>query len=287
MTVWPVPAGGALAPGLADRRAAPFTTGPRLGRAFRDRRRLAAPLPEPPGLEAMRAAAAGRAGAAQVFYRKPRRRLGLPSTLVMVVLLLADGCQANLTGSGPSAVPDLVVLLLCGPGVAFTFVKWQRVGQSAHGDVAESLPASRPSCSTLAARRSFCTASCSARAGSSPINWYALASGAASSARSSADSSSARGTPGTPGTAGNHPHPGPPVNNAPRPVAINEPIQRQQATRHRHLLNSYARSDHQNLKQVCPRLSRAYGTPEYSRLEEWDARDGNQQRTDRQNGRPG
>ena len=256
MTVWPAPAGNALAPGLADRRAALFTTGPRLGWAFRDRRRLAAPLPEPAALEAMRAAAAGRAGAAQVFYRKPRRRLGLPSTLVLlVVLLLADGCQANLTGSEPSAVPDLVVLLLCGPGVAFTFVKSQRAGQAARGDVDESLPVGRLSCSTLAARRSFCTASCSTRAGacsaravSSPITWYAPASRAASSARCRADSSAAGGTPGRPGAAGNHPHPGPPVSNAPRRVAMNELTRRQQATRHRHLLNSCARSGHQNLK---------------------------------------
>ena len=106
MTVWPAPAGNALAPGLAGRRAALFTTGPRLGWAFRDRRRLAAPLPEPPGLEAMRAAAAGRAGAAQVFYRKPRRQ-AWPAEhprvlllLLLLLLLLADGCQANLTVGG-------------------------------------------------------------------------------------------------------------------------------------------------------------------------------------------
>ena len=65
MTVWPAPAAGEHAAGqpgaqLADRRAALFTAGPRLGWVFRDRSLLAAPFPEPPpDLDAMRAAAKG------------------------------------------------------------------------------------------------------------------------------------------------------------------------------------------------------------------------------------
>ena len=87
----------------ADRRASLFTPGPRLGWEFRDRRQLAAPFPQPrPDLEAMRAAAAQQAESAEKAYRKIRKFLGIPSTLLFVVLLLANGCAANVSGSGPA-----------------------------------------------------------------------------------------------------------------------------------------------------------------------------------------
>ena len=132
MTVWPAPVAGELAAGLTDRRAALFTAGPRLGWVFRDRRLLAAPFPEPqPDLEAMRAAAGQRATAAETSYRKFRKFLGLPSGILLVVLLLANGCQANLTGAGPPLAADLFALILCGPAIAITIVKWQRARQAA------------------------------------------------------------------------------------------------------------------------------------------------------------
>ena len=132
MTVWPVPAAGELSAGSADRRAALFTAGPRLGWAFRDRRLLAAPFPEPePDLDAMRTAAEGRAKDAATSYRKFRRFLGLPSTLLLTVLLLADGCQANLTGAGPPVAPDLFALIICAPGIAITVGKWRRAQAAA------------------------------------------------------------------------------------------------------------------------------------------------------------
>ena len=137
MTVWPAPAAGQHAAGqpgaqLADRRAALFTGGPRLGFVFRDRSLLAAPFPEPaPDLDAMRSAAKGRAKDAAASYRKFRTFLGLPSTLLLVLLLLADGCQANLTGAGPPVAPDLFVLIICAPGIVVTVRKWQRAHQAA------------------------------------------------------------------------------------------------------------------------------------------------------------
>ncbi len=132
MTGWPAPARGELAVGLADRRAALFTAGPRLGWVFRDRRLLAAPFPEPPpDLEAMRAAAGQLATAAETSYRKFRKFLGLPSSILLVVLLLANGCQANLTGAGPPLAADLFALIICSPGIAITIVKWQRARQAA------------------------------------------------------------------------------------------------------------------------------------------------------------
>src|SRR6266498_843351 len=75
-----------------DRRASLFTPGPRLGWVFRDRRQLAEPFPEPrPDLDAMRDAAAQQAESAEKAYRKIRKFLGIPSTLLFVVLLLANG----------------------------------------------------------------------------------------------------------------------------------------------------------------------------------------------------
>ena len=111
----------------ADRRASLFTPGPRLGWVFRDRRQLAAPFPEPrPDLEAMRAAAAQQAESADQAYRKIRKFLGIPSTLLFVVLLLANGCAANINGSGPPVVSDLIALLICGPGMTLTFLRWRK-----------------------------------------------------------------------------------------------------------------------------------------------------------------
>ena len=55
----------------------------------------------------MRSAAKGSGqGTPAASYRKFRTFLGLPSTLLLVLLLLADGCQANLTGAGPPVAPD-------------------------------------------------------------------------------------------------------------------------------------------------------------------------------------
>ncbi|MCW2910552.1 MAG: hypothetical protein JWL68_5341 [Actinomycetia bacterium] len=116
----------------ADRRASLFTPGPRLGWVFRDRRQLAAPFPEPrPDLEAMRAAAAQQAESAEKAYRKIRKFLGIPSTLLFVVLLLANGCAANISGSGPPVVSDLIALLICGPGMTLTFLRWRKARQAA------------------------------------------------------------------------------------------------------------------------------------------------------------
>src|ERR1700735_329683 len=118
--------------GALGRRAALFTPGPRLGWVFRDRRQLAAPFPEPPpDLEAMRAAAERRAQADQASYRKFRKFLGLPSGLLLIVLLLADGCQANFSGTGPPGLQALTALIICAPGIAITTLKWQRSRQSA------------------------------------------------------------------------------------------------------------------------------------------------------------
>ena len=117
---------------VADRRASLFTPGPRLGWVFRDRRQLAAPFPEPcPDLDAMRAAAVQQAESAEKAYRKIRRFLGIPSTLLFIVLLLANGCAANLSGSGPPLVSDLIALVICGPGMTLTFLRWRKARRAA------------------------------------------------------------------------------------------------------------------------------------------------------------
>ena len=78
----------------------------------------------------MRSAAQGRARDAEASYRRFRTFLGLPSLFLLVLLLLGDGCQANLTGSAPVA-SDLFALLVCAPGIVITFLKWQRSRQAA------------------------------------------------------------------------------------------------------------------------------------------------------------
>jgi len=127
MSVQPPPPAEVL-----ERRAGLFTPGPRLGWVFRDRRQLAAPFPEPaPDLEAMRAAATERAQADDASYRKFRKFLGLPSGILLLVLLLANGCQANINGTGPPLLSDFIALLICAPGIAVTTVKWQRSRRAA------------------------------------------------------------------------------------------------------------------------------------------------------------
>ena len=79
----------------------------------------------------MRAAAAQQAETADKAYRKIRKFLGIPSTLLFVVLLLANGCAANINGSGPPVVSDLIALVICGPGMALTFLRWRKARQAA------------------------------------------------------------------------------------------------------------------------------------------------------------
>jgi hypothetical protein len=132
MSMQPAPVAPVPVAEAADRRASLFTPGPRLGWVFRDRRQLAAPFPEPrPDLEAMQAAAAQQAESAEKAYRKIRKFLGIPSTLLFVVLLLANGCASNINGSGPPVVGDLIALIICGPGMTLTFLRWRKARQAA------------------------------------------------------------------------------------------------------------------------------------------------------------
>ena len=47
------------------------------------------------------------------------------------MLLLANGCAANINGSGPPVVSDLIVLVICGPGMTLTFLRWRKARQAA------------------------------------------------------------------------------------------------------------------------------------------------------------
>lgn len=129
----PVPPASAVPPAAAaDPRAGLFTPGRRLGWEFRDRRRLAAPFPEAqPDLESMQAAAGQRAQSAQASYRKFRRYLGMPSGILLIVLLLADGCAANISNSGPPVGGDVIALIICGPGIVITALRWRNARQAA------------------------------------------------------------------------------------------------------------------------------------------------------------
>jgi hypothetical protein len=47
------------------------------------------------------------------------------------VLLLANGCASNISGSGPPVVSDLIALVICGPGITLTVLRWRKARQAA------------------------------------------------------------------------------------------------------------------------------------------------------------
>lgn len=113
-------------------RARLFTSGPRYGWMFRDRRQLARPFPQaPPDLHAMQEAANQRARSAHGRYRKVRKYWGMPSGIILIVLALADGCAANLSGGGPQYAAWFFDLILCGPGVAATALLYWKSREAA------------------------------------------------------------------------------------------------------------------------------------------------------------
>jgi len=117
-------------PAPADSRELLFTPGPRLGWVFRDRREMVAPYPEPgPSPQLFRAQAADGLAAAEQSLARAWRWGAMPSLVLALILALAVGCAASVPGTSlkESAV---TIIVLCGPGLAWTAWCWARRGQA-------------------------------------------------------------------------------------------------------------------------------------------------------------
>lgn len=129
MNVHPVlPAG----PPPASRQQLLFTPGPRLGWVFRDRREIAAPYPEAePVPQVIYAHATARDAAAEQAWARAWRWTGKPSIALALILVLLAACSKAVSSASFSLLPTaLGVLVLCGPGLAYTGWCWLRRDQA-------------------------------------------------------------------------------------------------------------------------------------------------------------
>lgn len=129
MNVRPVlPAG----PVPASRQQLLFTPGPRLGWVFRDRREIVAPYPEPePEPQVIYANATAWGAAAEQAWARTWRWIGKPSIVLALTLVLLAACsEAVSSASFNFGLTALGVLVLCGPGLAYTGWCWLRRDQA-------------------------------------------------------------------------------------------------------------------------------------------------------------
>ena len=129
MSFQPVPhAPGPAPPG---RQQLLFTPGPRLGWVFRDRRELAVPYPEPqPSPQVFQSQAATRAATADQALARAWRWVGRPSIALAVLLAVLAGCEKSASGSFNPGLTAVTIIVLCGPGLAYTGWCWLRRDQA-------------------------------------------------------------------------------------------------------------------------------------------------------------
>ena len=115
-----------------DPRRLLFTSGPRLGWAFRDRRELASPYPQPrPAPQVVQARAAARLQAAEQRWQRAWRWAGKPSIALAIILVLLAACSRTVDRNNFSPVLTLIaVLVLCAPGLGYTGWCWLRRDES-------------------------------------------------------------------------------------------------------------------------------------------------------------
>jgi len=125
------PAAQPARPAPADPPDLLFTPGPRLGWAFRDRRELAVPYPEPgPRQNDFREQAAARSAAADQALARAWRWAGWWSIGLAVILALAASCSAG-GWAGPDGKETVItIIVVCGPGIAWTGWCWVQRGQA-------------------------------------------------------------------------------------------------------------------------------------------------------------
>jgi len=108
-----------------------FTSGPRLGWVFRDRRELAVPYREPgPSQQVIQGQAAAEVASAEQALGRAWRWAGGPSLGLAAILVLVGGCAAS-AWDGPNVRESAFTLIVfCGPGLLYTFWRWWAVGQA-------------------------------------------------------------------------------------------------------------------------------------------------------------
>jgi hypothetical protein len=125
------PAPHAPGPVPSGRQQLLFTPGPRLGWVFRDRRELAAPYSEPqPSRQALHAQATALAATADRAWARAWRWAGKPSIALAVILVVLAGCAKSVSGSFNLGLTLVTILVLCGPGLAYTGWCWLRRDQA-------------------------------------------------------------------------------------------------------------------------------------------------------------
>lgn len=118
----PLPAAG---PAPAGHIGLLFTSGPRLGWVFRDRRELVAPYPEPePSPHAIQARAAARITSAEQAWQRAWKWAGKPSIALALILVLLAGCAKSVSGSFNLGLTAVTILVLCSPGLAYCGWRW-------------------------------------------------------------------------------------------------------------------------------------------------------------------
>jgi hypothetical protein len=129
MSFMPLP--HAPGPAPAGRQQLLFTPGPRLGWVFRDRRELAVPYPEPqPSPQVIQARAAARTATADQALARAWRWTGKPSIALAVILAVLAGCSKSVSGSFNLGLTAVTIIVLCGPGLAYTGWCWLRRDQA-------------------------------------------------------------------------------------------------------------------------------------------------------------
>jgi hypothetical protein len=121
--------------GTAARDRLLFTPPARLGWIFRSRRDLVTRYPEPePDPDATRQQAAAQAAAAERSYQRARKWAARPSLMLAVVLLALAGCEHAVSPEVHAGGTFLGVLIVCGPGLAWTGWCWHRRSQAKAAD---------------------------------------------------------------------------------------------------------------------------------------------------------
>jgi hypothetical protein len=124
-----VPPGGGPAPPAGQELL--FTSGPRLGWVFRDRRELAVPYPEPePSPHAIQAQAAARMAASEQAWQRAWKWVGKPSIALALLLVLLAGCAKSVSGSFNLGLTAITIFVLCGPGFGYAGWQWLRREQA-------------------------------------------------------------------------------------------------------------------------------------------------------------